>query len=386
LIHELSKYHDVHVLSFVQKSFVETFFDSYEEGLKTSRNHLVNFCKKVEFVPIPCEKIPYGNHLLALKSLFTEYPYSINWLEDDFYKNKLISFIENERYDAVHFDTISLVPYKKYVKNIPTVLDHHNIESHMMLRRAEKEKNIFKRLYFYQEGKRLEKFEINFCHLFDMNITCSDLDSERLYEINPKVSVKTIPNGVDLEYFNPHACEFEKNSLIFVGSMNWYPNVEAMNFFVDSIWPKLKNHVHDCKLHIVGANPPESIQKMAEMDNDIKVHGYVDDIRPYLEKAAIYVCPIRDGGGTKLKILDALAMKKAIVAHPVACEGINVSPGKDVMFAETPDEFVNQILILLKDEQLIRIIGENAREVVQMGFSFQNIGRNIAKVFENLVR
>ncbi len=384
LVHELSKHHSVDLLSFIQRDFMESFFPSYTDGVKESMDVLTSFCEKVQFVPIPCESRYKGNYLLALKSLFTWDPYSINWLKSELFLKFLKDFIKSETYDLVHFDTISLCPYKGIVKGIPTVLDHHNIESHMMLRRSAKETNLLLKGYYQQEGIRLAKYEKKYCNTFDLNITCSELDSQRLLQVDHEVCVQEIPNGVDIEYFTPRNEAVEANSLIFVGSMNWYPNIEAMLYFVADIWPLLTAKVPDCVLHIVGASPSESIKKLSEKDNSIFVHGFVDDVRPYMEKAAVYICPIRDGGGTKLKLLDAFSMKKAVVAHPVACEGINAQPGHDVFFAEAPDEFVEKICMLFANPKLGQVTGANAREMVSSFYSYESIGEKLSEMYEQL--
>lgn len=384
LIHELSKYHSVDLLSFIQSYFMESFFPSYDDGVKKSMDELSTFCDKIKFVPIPCESRYKGNHLLALKSLLTRDPYSINWLKSDNFQSLLAEFMANEKYDLVHFDTISLCPYKKLVRGVPTVLDHHNIESHMMMRRADNESNPLLKAYYWQEGARLKKYEKKYCNSFELNITCSELDSQRLLQIDPKVNVKEVPNGVNIEYFKPRETAIESNTLIFVGSMNWYPNVEAMHYFIESIWPLLTKKVPDCALHIVGNNPPDSIVKKSYKDSRIHVHGFVDDVRTYMEKAAVYICPIRDGGGTKLKLLDAFSMKKAVISHPIACEGINAQPDRDVFFAETPNEFVEKISMLFANAELRQATGKNARKMVSSFYSYESIGRKLSEMYEQL--
>ena len=387
LVNELARHHQVDLLSFIQKGFMESFFSSYEAGIDESRKIMSSICDTVEFVPIPCESRLKGNHLLALQSLFTRDPYSINWLKSDQFKKSLKSFLNNKQYDAVHFDTISLCPYRHLIPDrTATTLDHHNIESHMMLRRADKEKNFFLKAYYRQEGNRLRRYEQKLCPTFDLNITCSELDSRRLLEVCPGLKTAEIPNGVDLEYFKPRNNQQQENSLIFVGSMNWYPNIEAMHFFVSEIWPLLLKEVPDCILNIVGASPPESIKQLGRDNSRIKIHGFVDDVRPYMEQSAVYICPIRDGGGTKLKLLDAFAMEKAVVAHPIACEGIDATPGRDVFFAETTREFVEKITTLFADEQLRYSMGKNARKMVQAGYSYNSIGKKLATLFEQICR
>jgi glycosyltransferase involved in cell wall biosynthesis len=137
-------------------------------------------------------------------------------------------------------------------------------------------------------------------------------------------------------------------------------------------------------MDVIGGNPPPSLSALAVRDKDFRVHGFVPDVRPYISSAALYVCPIMDGGGTKLKILDALAMGKPIVAHPIACEGIAVREGHDVMFAREPDDFVHCIVTLLRDPQRRRQMSANARSLAESSYSYTLIGRKLAGDLEKL--
>jgi glycosyltransferase involved in cell wall biosynthesis len=266
---------------------------------------------------------------------------------------------------------------------VPKVLDHHNIESHMLLRRSHNEKNVLKKMYFFQEGIRLKRYEARFCPRFSLNITCSDVDSQRLQSIAPAAKVLTIPNGVDMDFFRPAGHPLDPHRLIFVGSMNWYPNIEAVLYIAEKLWPKLKQMHSDLEFHVVGANPPEIIRALAKRLSGFHVHGYVDDVRPFMETAAVYVCPIQDGGGTKLKILDAMAMQKAVVAHPLACEGINVTHGENVLLADNPAIFLEQIYLLLRDPEKGRKLGIAARKLVSEEYDYQAIGRKLSEAYRH---
>ena len=235
----------------------------------------------------------------------------------------------------IWFDTISLVQYNLTTKidNSFTILNHHNIESDMMFRRAGKEKNILKKIYYLIEAYKLKNYERNKVCNFDINVTCSPLDSKRIEHISPGIVTRVIPNGVDTKFFLPNSTVIaDPYSLVFIGGMSWYPNREAMLFFARQIWPLLKERIPSIKMNVVGECPPQELFELAKWDSNFHVHGFVDDVKKYFNEAGIYVCPISDGGGTKLKILDALAMGKPIVANPVACEGIDVINGKNVSF------------------------------------------------------
>jgi glycosyltransferase involved in cell wall biosynthesis len=254
----------------------------------------------------------------------------------------------------------------------------------MLLRRADNEANPLKRLYYLQEGIRVRNYEARTAASFVAHITCSELDSQRLRAIAPQANAVDIPNGVDVEYFQPTAVQDGRRSIIFVGSLNWYPNVSAVRFLLQHIWPALKAVVPDLHLDIVGSAPPQDIRALAAAAGDVTVHGFVDDVRPLMSAAALYVCPIRDGGGTKLKLLDAFAMQKCVVAHPVACEGIDVVPGHHVEWAESPAAFVEAIGRLLQQPQVREQMGLAARQLVVERYGFAEIGSRLASLLESL--
>lgn len=386
LIRELSRYHEVDLLAFNQKGLIGPLFESVEVGVQEATLILCRFCRKVAFFDIVSDSNAWGTYLLAVKSLFYK-PYNINWLKSKAFAVKMAGWIEEGNYDLIHFDTISLVPFFSLVPStIATSLDHHNIESHMLLRRAGKEKNLFKRGYFWQEGVRLARYERYFCPLFSLNLTCSDIDNKRLLALAPQANVRTIPNGVDLNFFKPQGVSVHANRLIFVGTMNWYPNIEAVLYIAKKLWPQLKEKHPELECDIIGANPPEIIFELADRLSGFHVHGFVDDVRPYIEAATVYVCPIRDGGGTKLKILDAMALSKAVVADPVACEGIDVRSDHNVLLADNELDFVAHIDQLLSSTEKRESLGKEARKLMEKSYGYQAIGEQLSSVFQKCIK
>jgi len=387
LIKELSKYHEVDLLAFHQPSLFAPIYTSQQAGIDLATQELQKHCNYIEFFDTPSLANKFTKYFTAVKSLFSKDPYNINWMKSAHYGAKIQSLVSNNNYDAVHFDTISLIPYLPLIGDIPCVLDHHNIESHMLIRRAGKEKNFFKKFYYWQEGKRLEKYEKIYCEKFSFNITCSDLDSDRLKHISKNARVETIPNGVDIHYFQPHDVSHGATSkkIIFIGRLNFYPNAEAVKFIARSIWPIVKTSIPNIECDLIGANPPQEVVELAKTDPHFAVHGFVDDILPYMERTTIYVCPIKDGGGTKLKVLDALAMGMPLVAHPIACEGIEVTNNHTVLFAETPQQFADKIKQLFDDPKFAENISENERKLIVEKYSYESIGKKLSGVFEKAI-
>jgi len=382
LVRELARAHDVYLLCFVQRKIIRELLGDVDAGLEAARRHLGEYCARVQFLRIPSDESPTGRSGLAVRSLWGAYPYTVRWLLSEQARRTATEWNASIDFDVVHFDTLSLAPYGDVFTRSALTLDHHNIESDMMLRRARLEKHTLKRLYFWQEGVRLSRYERRVCPEFDLNITCSKLDTERLRRLVPDLAVAEVPNGVDTEYFRPSGEPERPPGLVFAGNMSWYPNAMAMAFFADKVWPALKNVLPEVTMDVVGANPPARLLSLAARDGKFRVHGFVPDVRPYIHEAALYVCPIMDGGGTKLKILDALAMGKPIVAHPIACEGIEVRDGESVVFAREPAEFVANIVAVLENPERRRHLSRNARALAESSYSYSHVGRKLVSELE----
>ena len=382
LLKEVSKFHNIDLLAFNQVDLMQPLFKSVDAGITEATEELEKYCNQIQFFDIPCDRYFFGKHLLAIKSLFTKDPYNINWLKSDEYKSAITQLIYKKHYDAIHFDCISLIPYLDLAGSIPVVLDHHNIESHMLLRRADKESSKIKAWYYRQEGKRLKEYEKKACPNVSLNITCSKMDTVRLLDIASKSKCEDIPNGVDEEYFYPVEKRKPEHRLLFVGTLSWYPNSDAVHFIAQRIWPILKQD--NIIIDIVGANPPQAALKLADNEANFKVHGFVDDVRDYFTEASIFICPISDGGGTKLKVLDAMAMGKAIIAHPIACEGIEVEDGLNIVFAESPEDYVKQVKIILSDDHFRLSLGNHARTLVEEKYTYKAIAKKLAMSYEAL--
>ena len=378
---ELSKWHDVDIVSFHQKSQQPS-----EKELAAAKLAIEEFARLLAAHPLPQDLLKGGQAQLAAMSLLPGAPFTIRWGKSSEYRDSVIKALADNRYDAIHFDTVSLAQYLDLAGSTPCALNHHNIESAMLLRRAEIEHNPARRLYFWQEGTRLARYERSVAPRFSRHLVCSELDADRLVEMAGPVKTHVIPNGVDLSYFKPslRAPDHRPRSLIFVGGLTWYPNTSAVRFFLNEVWPLLVKTYPDAVFDIVGRSPPQDFTELAARDPRVGVHGFVDEMRPMLDSAAVYICPIFDGGGTKLKMIDALAMRKAIVAHPIACEGLSLTDGVNVMMAERPEQFVAQIGKLFDSAELRDSIGDNARRHTEDRFSFESIGKDLADLYSTI--
>jgi glycosyltransferase involved in cell wall biosynthesis len=384
LLKSLAAHHEVDLVAFVQRPMLKTFYPDLATAVSDCRGELLRFCHSVTFLPIVKVDRRFGKPRTAIEGLFHPYGYLASWLSSAFAHSEILRIAGGSKFDLAHFDNIGLAPYRFLLGETPVTLGHHNAESHMLRRRATLEVNPLKKIYFWQEALRLARYESKIADWFRLHVTCSELDSERLRVTMPTARLRAIPNGVDTTFFSPRRPAQTPNSMIFVGTLSWYPNLDAVIYLLREVWPRLRKRLPTATLDVVGSGAPARLRGLVEASPGVTLHGYVSDIRPLIDSAALYICPIRDGGGTKLKILDALAMAKCIVAHPVACEGIDVTPGKDVIFAETAEDFVREIEKILTDTRCRLAIGSAARELAERKYSFAAIGTTFVETLMNV--
>ncbi len=281
----------------------------------------------------------------------------------------------------VHFDSLDLARYLPPAAGFHKILNHHNCESAMAARRAQKEPNPAAKLYLWHQARKLRRLEQQVCHQFDVNLAVSQLDGETLQAIDPQAHFHVVENGTDTEYFHPSDAEPEANTLVFAGSLDWSPNVTGIRFFAREIWPALKQQRPGLRLTLAGRNPAAEIVRLAKSDPAIELIADTPDIRPCVWKAAVFVCPIIDGGGTRLKILDALAMGKAVVTTTVGSEGLALGNNRGVLIADSAEDFTAQTARILADGELRARLAESGRAIVERSYSWPTVCSQLQQAY-----
>lgn len=318
-----------------------------------------------------------------LASAASTTPYDVRWLRSREFADHVRSVGAQEHFDLVHMDTIGLAPHRRALTALPIVLNHHNVESDMLAQRASAVRSRLQRFYLSREAHKLARYERRVCPDCAMNLVVSSLDATRLQTVAGACPTAVVENGTDTDYFLPHKpLGHGDGGIIFTGRMNWYPNLIAARLLLRDIWPALAEQRPDRRLMIVGGGAPPELHAAAASDPRIRVTGFVEDIRPYLDDASIYVCPINDGGGTRLKIVDALAMAKPLVATRFAVEGLGLVEDQHFLRAETADEFVARVRQLEDDPALRGRLARAGREVIEARFSWQHVGANLESAYQ----
>jgi glycosyltransferase involved in cell wall biosynthesis len=219
---------------------------------------------------------------------------------------------------------------------------------------------------------------------FDLCLVCSPAEKHELQKRAPMLKAEVVPNGVDLGYFTSTGTDIKKHLLVYVGQMNWRPNVDAVLYFLKEMFPGIKAVVPDVSFSIVGHKPPVVVEELARQNGAVTT-GYVPDTRPFVSQAEVFVVPLRIGSGTRLKILEAMAMGKAIVSTSIGCEGIGATHEKNILIADSPADFARCVIRIFNDKALRDDLGIAARKFVEENYSWEHIGQRLNTIIEQEV-
>ena len=289
------------------------------------------------------------------------------------------SSLDTGGFDLCIADFLCSLPNVPLDATVPVVLFEHNVEYMIWKRLASTCGSWPRRLILEKEWRRVRRYERQGCAEVERVITVSEADRDLLRSMIPGGSVFAVPTGVDTEYFSPRQDIPERKEVVFVGSMDWFPNEDAMRWFAADVLPALRRRVPDVLVTVVGRNPSVKLTRDLQAYN-VSVTGTVADVRDFIARAAVCIVPLRIGGGTRLKIFEGLAMGKATVTTSVGGEGLPLVDGRDVLIADRPEDFAEKVSALMLDPVRRRQLGESGRELVVRRYGWPRV----AKEFELL--
>jgi glycosyltransferase involved in cell wall biosynthesis len=231
----------------------------------------------------------------------------------------------------------------------------------------------------------MRSFEAAACRRFDHIVAVSREDRALMQREYGAADIDDVPTGVDTTFFRPRGTERRQpHNLVFTGSMDWLPNEDAIRYFTEQIMPLIKQQLPDVTLTVVGRNPYPALLGLGKRDASIIVTGRVEDVRPYMERAAAYVVPLRIGSGTRLKIYEAMAMEKPIVSTTVGAEGLPVRDGVELLLADSPSAFADAVVRVLSDEAFAERLGECSAKLVREQFGWDRVARRFGDICEHV--
>jgi glycosyltransferase involved in cell wall biosynthesis len=299
---------------------------------------------------------------------------------------KLRQLLAARHYDLLVCDFLLPTLNLRSLRTPRTLLFQHNVESIIPERHYRTSVNPLLRLFWYLQWHKMMRYERQACARFDGIVAVSELDKQTLERDFGARNVHAIPTGVDTDFFRPSPEPPEENSLVFLGAMDWLPNEDAMIFFADEVLPRLRKLVPSAHITIVGRNPSARLLERTRVHPEIRVLGRVEDTRPHVARGALFVIPLRIGGGTRIKAYEAMAMGKAVVSTRIGVEGLPVRDGDNVVLADSPEDFANAVASLLKDRAERDRIGRNARAYVEDNVSWRRAADAFAAACTGVVR
>jgi len=302
----------------------------------------------------------------AAMHLVDPLPYAVGKYRSREFRWRLNALLKTQAFDLVVCDF--LFPAVNLPRRLPcpAVLFTHNVESEIWRRHAETKPGAIGKALYGAQHKRMLRYERKTLARFDGVLAVSDADRQTFAALYPDAirhPVHVVPTGVDTGFFAPAPSDPASRTLVFTGSMDWLPNEDAMQYFCRDILPLIRAEEPGVRLSIVGRAPTPAVKRLAD-EHDVTVTGRVDDVRPFMKEAAVYVVPLRIGGGTRLKIFEAMSMGKAVVSTTVGAEGLPVTDGRHVRLADEPAAFAGAVVRLLRDADARARLETAARALV----------------------
>lgn len=329
------------------------------------------------------EPPPVANGLVLYAGLFANifspFPFSVTKHYSRKFQAALDELVKSEKWDVVQCEW---TPYARFIRNVrvPTLITSHNVESQIWQRRANHSKGTIKRIFFRLQQWKMARFERRALRRAQAVTAVTECDAFTMKAWGVE-NVRVVPNGVDTEYYDSAPPPQNENEILSIASLDWFPNVDALEYFTDKILPLLRSQRPDAVLRVVGRRPPVSLKEKLSKLRNVEFVGEVDDVRPHLDRAAVIIVPLRIGGGSRLKILEALAAGKAVVSTSIGAEGLELQSEEHLRLADSPEEFAQKVTELLGSADQRRRLGENGKRIVAERFGWGSIATRLEQVW-----
>jgi hypothetical protein len=348
MIRWLSRNHEVTVASIARSA------DEYEKGKGISSH-----CHRYLGGVIP----PIRAWLQALGCALSTRPSSLGYFYLPALYREIEDLLNRERFDLIWVHCSSAAQYVLNHTRCYRVMDFGDMDSEKWYRYARR-RSFPLSLIYRLEGRKLRRYEKMLARAFDECTVIAERERKVLHSYGLDVPVTVIPNGVDLEFFRNDGKEYDPQSLVFLGRMDYYPNIDGVRYFCHEILPLIRQQVPEVSFTIVGSNPVSRVRELAKIPG-VSVTGEVPDVRPYVHKAAVSVVPLRVASGIQNKVLESMAMRVPVVATPRAAEGVDALAGEHLLIEELPEAFAASVVAIMRDRGLRQRLGESGRRRVE---------------------
>ncbi|HVB55834.1 MAG TPA: glycosyltransferase [Candidatus Acidoferrales bacterium] len=381
------KIRSYNILRQLAKDHAVTFFSFYAAHENDVHAELSQIFQRVILIPLDLPPAKSAGELLDYAiHLFSREPYNLTKYCRPVVRKKLRALLHEETYDVILCDFLVAAGAVQWHWPCPKALFAHNVEAVIWQRHYEVARNPLWKVLSWREWKRMETAERRYLQKADHVLAVSENDRAAFARFLDPQKLTVTPTGADTEFFQPSGEREMPNSLVFTGSMDWLPNEDGIFYFANEIFPLIRRQAPDTTLCIVGRKPSRRLQDLASRAPNIQLTGWVEDVRPYLTRSAVCIVPLRIGGGTRLKIFEAMSMAKAVVSTSIGAEGLPVKNGEHLLLADDPVSFAESTLRLLGDASQRTQIGHAARNLVEENYSWAKVSKGFAQVLENVVK
>lgn len=360
--------------------------------MNTSR-HFLNAEKELPSVPYykTIHHVEVDNRLQikdAFVNLFSEDSYHIQRFESTPFKHKLIELLAENDFDVVQLETLYLAPYVPFIRmhasHTLISMRAHNVEHEIWERIAEHTSFTPKKWYIKHLSEKLKDYEISRINSYDLLVSITEKDRQLFRQLGRKGETINIPIGLDSQgYTTKSSLDSSPLSISFIGSLDWMPNQEGMNWFLDEIWPGLIQRFPELILHIAGRNAKEWSKGVSQQN--VVLHGEVPDAQAFINAHPIMVVPLKSGSGMRVKILEGMALSKVVITTSMGLEGIHAKDGKEVLIADDQQAFVDIIENCYQNRSTLKLIGKNARKFVEKEFDSLTIAKRLATKYQSML-
>jgi glycosyltransferase involved in cell wall biosynthesis len=372
ILSELARAHEVSVLT--------THLPGEDpQELKRQLGH----CRRVDSLPFAAPKFRDPRFPLVLaRSWLSAMPVDVYKHRVPALRREVQRRLKAGEVDLCIADFVFAAPNVPFDTAVPVVFFAHNVEYQILKRLAEAQPGFLRRGLLGIEWRKMRRYEAQVCRDARLTLAVSPQDRDMLMADAVGAVIHDVPTGVDVGYFKANGTPEDPAELVFTGSMDWHPNEDAIRYFIGEILPHIQREMPRSKLTVVGRNPSLGLRRSAELAG-ARVTGTVDDVRPYIDAAAVYVVPLRIGGGTRLKIFEALSMGKAVVSTGVGVEGLPLAPGEHYLKADDPQAFASAVISLLRDPVRRRALGEAGQRLTHEHYAWPQVAREFGVHCEN---
>lgn len=328
--------------------------------------------------------------LRVLAGMFSEKPYIVQKykcpeIRDSQYR------LTSESGQASAGGAVLVCDFLEMVGNVnwglpcPKLLFQHNVEHIIWRRYFENEQNLLKKFYFWFEHWRMKRYERQACNRFDLILAVSPQDKDVMQQLGVHTPIEIVETGVDTTFFAPrHDVRVVPGRLLFLGSLDWMPNIDGIKWFVQDIYPRIRQACPTVSLDIVGRRPTAEIQALVSESESVRVFGSVPDVRPHISEADVFVVPLRIGSGTRLKIFEAMAMQKPVVSTTIGAEGLPIEHDRHLLLADSPEDYADAVVSLVQNPVRNKALASAGHELVRGKYSWTSVGAKLHEVCRRL--